>query len=72
MANPNQREIDRLLARLADALDERRVWGNTMRMLGSSNRRDSPEYQEAFRRSHAAHNNIQDIRAQLQRLGIDV
>jgi hypothetical protein len=30
MANPNQREIDRLLVRLADAQDERRVWGNKM------------------------------------------
>ena len=70
MADPNQREIDRLLARLADAQDERRVWGTKMNSY--SNRRDSPEYQEAFRRSHAAHNNIQDIRAQFKRFGVDV
>ncbi len=70
MANPNQREIDRLLARLADAREDHQVWGGTMRRYAV--RKDSPEYQEAFRRSHAAHNNIQDIRAQLKRLGIDV
>jgi hypothetical protein len=70
MANPNQREIDRLLARLADAQDEHQVWGNTMQRYGG--RKDSPEYQEAFTRSRAAHNNIQHIRAQLRHLGVDV
>jgi hypothetical protein len=70
MADPNQREIDRLLARLADAQDEHQVWGNRMRRY--STRPDSPEYQEAFTRSRAAHNNIQHIRAQLKRFGIDV
>jgi hypothetical protein len=70
MANPNQREIDRLLARLADAQDERHVWGN--KMLSHSKRKESPEYKEAFRRTNAAHNNMQDIRAQLKSFGIDV
>jgi hypothetical protein len=70
MANPNQREIDRLLTRLAEAREEHQVWG--ARMQRYAERKDSPEYQEAFRRSHAAHNNIQDIRAQLKSFGIDV
>jgi hypothetical protein len=70
MADPNQREIDRLLARLADAQDDRKVWGSKVQRY--STRPDSPEYQEAFTRSRAAHNAIQDIRAQLKRFGIDV
>jgi hypothetical protein len=44
--------------------------GNIMRRY--STRKDSPEYKEAFRRANAAHNNFQDIRAQLKRFGIDV
>ena len=72
MADPNQREIDRLLARFADAQEERIVWGNKMLMLTYAKKTDSPEYREAFRRANAAHNNIQDIRAQLRRYGIDV
>jgi hypothetical protein len=70
MAHPNQREIDRLLTRYADAQDEHNVWGT--RMDRCSTRKDSPEYQEAFRRAHAAHNNMRDIRAQLKSFGINV
>jgi hypothetical protein len=55
---------------LVDAQDEHQVWGNRMRRYAT--RPDSPEYQEAFTRSRAAHNNVQHIRAQLKRFGIDV
>ena len=55
---------------LGRAREEYHVWGIKMRSYAK--RKDSPEYTEAFRRTHAAHNNIQDIRAQLRTLGVDV